>query len=60
MITSRQQFLDTLDFKPVATPLVMTGFPLAETRKPLFERGCVGTPVPDLFQVDRIVPGGCW
>ena len=60
MITSRQRFSDTLEFKPVAPPWMRTGFPWAETRKLWLTQGYDGTPLQDYFRVDRIVRVDPW
>jgi len=60
MITSRQRFIDTLEFKAVALPWMRTGFPWAETRKLWLTQGYDGASLKDHFRVDRIVRVDPW
>ncbi len=61
MATSRQRFLDTLEFKPVAKPWVRWGaFLWDETVERWRQEGWDGTPLDDYFDLDRLVRVDPW
>jgi hypothetical protein len=61
MITSRQRFLDTLEFKPVERPWVRWGaFLWEETVDRWRQEGWDGTPLDDFFELDRLVRVDPW
>ncbi len=59
--SSRQRFLDTLKFKPVAKPWLRWGaFLWEETVERWRREGWDGTPLDDLFELDRLVRVDPW
>jgi uroporphyrinogen decarboxylase len=61
MITSRQRFLDTLEFHTVARPWVRWGaFLWEETVERWRSEGWDGTPLDDYFELDRMVRVDPW
>lgn len=59
--TSRQRFLDTLEFKPVARPWARWGaFLWDETVERWKQEGWDGTPLDDYFELDRLVRVDPW
>ena len=59
--TSRERFLDTLKFKPVARPWVRWGaFLWDETIERWKQEGWDGTPLDDYFDLDRLVRVDPW
>ena len=55
MITSRKRFLDTCEFKSIEKPWVRWGsFVWPETEKIWRTQGYDGTPLDDLFGLDRL------
>ncbi len=59
--TSRQRFLDTLQFKPVAKPWARWGaFLWDETAERWKQEGWDGTPLDDYFELDRLVRVDPW
>src|ERR1019366_3902085 len=59
--TSRQRFLDTLKFKPIARPWVRWGaFLWDETIARWKQEGWDGTPLDDYFDLDRLVRVDPW
>ena len=59
--SSRQRFLDTLKFKPVAKPWLRWGaFLWEETIERWKQEGWDGTPLDDLFELDRLVRVDPW
>lgn len=61
MTTSRQRFLDTLDFQPVDRPWVRWGaFLWDETVDRWRQEGWDGTPLDDYFELDRLVRVDPW
>lgn len=59
--SSRQRFLDTLKFKPVAKPWIRWGaFLWDETVARWKREGWDGTPLDDLFELDRLVRVDPW
>jgi uroporphyrinogen decarboxylase len=59
--TSRQRFLDTLEFKPVAKPWARWGaFLWDETVERWKQEGWDGTPLDDYFELDRLVRVDPW
>ena len=60
-LTSRRRFLDTLDFRPVARPWVRWGaFLWDETVERWKQEGWDGTPLDDLFDLDRLLRVDPW
>lgn len=60
-VTSRQRFLDTLNFKPVAKPWIRWGaFLWDETIVRWKQEGWDGTPLDDYFDLDRLVRVDPW
>ena len=54
MTTSRDRFVDTLEFKPVSKPWVRWGaFLWDETVERWRQEGWDGTPLDDYFELDR-------
>ena len=60
MATSRQRFLDTLDFRPVDPVWMRPTYTWVETLDLWRTQGYDGTPLEDLFRVDRIVRVDPW
>jgi len=61
MTTSRDRFVDTLDFKPVGRPWVRWGaFLWDETVERWRQEGWDGTPLDDYFELDRLVRVDPW
>ncbi len=60
MATSRQRFMDTLEFKSVDPLWMRTSYPWVETSNLWRTQGYDGTPLDDHFQVDRIVRVDPW
>ena len=59
--SSRQRFLDTLKFKPVAKPWLRWGaFLWEETVERWKQEGWDGTPLDDVFDLDRLVRVDPW
>jgi hypothetical protein len=61
MTTSRDRFVDTLEFKPVSKPWVRWGaFLWDETVERWRQEGWDGTPLDDYFELDRLVRVDPW
>jgi len=61
MASSRDRFVDTLDFKPVANPWARWGaFLWTETVERWRQEGWDGTPLDDYFELDRLVRVDPW
>ena len=61
MTTSRDRFIDTLEFKPVSKPWVRWGaFLWDETVERWRNEGWDGTPLDDYFELDRLVRVDPW
>ena len=60
MATSRERFIQTLEFEPADPPWMRTGFAWQETEAIWRTQGYDGTPIPDIFGVDRVIRVDPW